>query len=120
MLDRMLGGPSRLFLRCLVAVSLVLLPGARAADVAGAGASGSAKELVQRMLVVEDAEALRKGRYEYLSQERSERTGGKLWTERVVETSAGKLRRLILEDGQVLSGERAQAEAARLAGIAAD
>jgi len=118
----MLGGPSRLSLRCLMSLLLVLLPGTRvwAADVAGAGASGSAKALVQRMLAVEDAEALRKGRYAYLSQERSERTGGRLWTERVVETSVGKLRRLIAEDGQALAGERAKAEAARLAGIAAD
>ena len=89
----------------------------RAADVPQAP---SAKELVQKMLAVEDAEGLRKGRYSYLSQERSERTGGRLWTERVAETSAGKLRRLIAEDGQPLTGGRAAAEEARLAGIAAD
>jgi hypothetical protein len=100
---------------CLLAMSG---PGpVRAADVL---ANTSAKELVKRMLVVEDAEALRMGRYAYLSKERSERTGGKLWTERVVETSMGKVRRLVAEDGQVLMGDRAQAESARLAGIAAD
>jgi hypothetical protein len=82
--------------------------------------NASAKQLVERMLAVEDAEARRKGRYEYLSRERSERTGGRLWTERVVETSAGKLRRLIAEDGQPLAGDRAQAESARLAEIAAN
>jgi hypothetical protein len=90
----------------------------QAADVLSMNAS--ARQLVQRMLAVEDAEALRKGRYEYLSKERSERTGGRLWTERVVETSAGKLRRLIAEDDQALAGARAQAESARLAEIARD
>jgi hypothetical protein len=54
----------------------------------------------------------------YVSEERSERTGGHLWTERVAETQAGKLRMLIAEDGQALTGERAAAERTRLAGIA--
>ncbi|CAN5661420.1 hypothetical protein BH10ACI4_BH10ACI4_26360 [soil metagenome] len=93
--------------------------GVRAA-VADVPANTSPKELVQKMLAVEDAEGLRKGRYIYLSKERSERTGGKLWTERVAETSAGKLRRLIAEDGQPLSEDRVAAENARLAAIAAD
>ncbi len=82
--------------------------------------ASSPKELVQKMLAVEDAEAIRKGHYLYLSKERSERTGGHLWTERVAETNAGKLRRLIAEDGQPLSGDRAAAENTRLAAIAAD
>jgi hypothetical protein len=82
--------------------------------------SGSAQGLVRKMLAVEDVEAIRKGRYIYTSNERSERTGGRLWTERVVETNSGKLRRLIAEDGQPLSPDRLSAEAARLAGIAAD
>lgn len=91
--------------------------GARSADTT---TNPSAKELVQKMLAVEDAEGARKGRYTYLSQERSERTGGRLWTERIAETSAGKLRRLIAEDGQQLTGDRLAAEHARLAAIAAD
>jgi hypothetical protein len=90
------------------------------ATVADVSESGSAQALVRKMLAVEDAEALRKGRYIYTSKERSERTGGRLWTERVAETSAGKLRRLIAEDGQPLSPDRASTESARLAGIAAD
>jgi hypothetical protein len=91
-----------------------------AASFAADTGSGSAQALVRRMLAVEDAEALRKGRFLYLSKERSERTGGRLWTERVVETSAGKVRRLIAEDGQPIAEDRARAEAARLAEIAAD
>jgi hypothetical protein len=88
----------------------------RAADLQSAGA----KDLVQKMVTVENAEALRKGRFEYLSKERSERTGGQLWTERVVETSAGKVRRLVEADGKPLTAEQVAAEKAKLDGIAAD
>ncbi len=72
------------------------------------------------MLAVEDAETARKGRYIYLSKERSERTGGHLWTEWVAETSAGKLRRLVAEDGQPLASDRARDEGTRLTAIVAD
>jgi hypothetical protein len=57
--------------------------------------------------------------YMYVSEERSDRTGGHLWTERVAETSVGKVRLLVAEDGKPLSAERAVAEKARLADIAA-
>jgi hypothetical protein len=80
----------------------------------------AAGQLIQKMVAVEDAEALRRGRYMYLSKERSERTGGRLWTERVVETSVGKVRRLMAEDDQPLTGEREGAERGRLAAIIAD
>jgi hypothetical protein len=55
----------------------------------------------------------------YMSEERSERTGEHLWHERVVETSVGKVRLLLAEDGKPLSPERAAAERARLAEVAA-
>lgn len=105
----------------LVGLLVVAVMGAgrldvRAADVQSAGA----KDLVQKMIEVENAEALRKGRFEYLSKERSERTGGQLWTERVVETSAGKVRLLMAEDGQPLTAERTAAERSKLHAIAAD
>ena len=58
--------------------------------------------------------------YEFTSTERSERTGGHLWTERVVEVSAGRIRLLLAEDGKPLSADRAAAEHARLANIAVD
>ena len=102
---------------CVVTVLAAGRVGVWAADAASAG---SAQALVTKMLAVEDAEAARKGRYIYLSKERSERTGERLWTEWVAETSAGKIRRLVAEDGQPLSGDRAAAEHARLTGIAAD
>jgi hypothetical protein len=71
------------------------------------------------MLKHEDYEATHKGDYMYLSKERSNRTGGHLWTEKVVETSAGKVRMLIAEDGQLISNDRLTAEKARLAEIVA-
>src|ERR1700754_253249 len=58
-------------------------------------------------------------KYMYLSEERSERTGGHLWRERVIETAAGKVRMLLAEDGRPLSPERMAAEKAKLADIAA-
>ena len=118
MVERKLWGTVRLGLVGLVVAAVMSAGrlGVQAADVQSAGA----KDLVQKMIEVENAEALRKGRFEYLSKERSERTGGQLWTERVVETSSGKVRRLIAENGQPLTAEQAAAERAKLSGIAAD
>jgi hypothetical protein len=83
-------------------------------------ANGTAQAIVSKMLNVEEQEALHKGHYLYLSKERSERTGGHLWTEWIAETSAGKIRHLVAEDGQALNETRAAAEKARLEGIAAN
>ncbi len=115
--------PGRLVL--LSALCALILPavdcvGARAAGGSGDVPTGSAPALGEKMVAVENAESIRKGRYSYLSNERSERTGGRLWTERVVETSAGKVRKLIAEDGQPLTGDIAAAESAKLTAIAAD
>lgn len=79
----------------------------------------SLQALVETVVANEDAEVARKGHFAYLSKERSERTGGHLWTERVAETNAGKVRMLIAEDGRALTGDRAAGERARLAEIAA-
>ena len=75
------------------------------------------QDLVLAMLTQE--RAAHHDRYEYLLQERSDRTGGHLWTERVVETSVGHVRLLLAEDGKPLSAAREQQEHARLADIAA-
>lgn len=61
-----------------------------------------------------------KRRFTYTSVERSDRTGGREWTERVVEVPEGKLRYLILEDGNPLSPDRRRREDARLRSIAYD
>ncbi len=57
--------------------------------------------------------------YMYLSEERTDRTGGHLWTERVVETAMGKVRLLIAEDGKPLGMQQQAAEKAKLGDIAA-
>jgi hypothetical protein len=71
------------------------------------------------MLTHEGDPAEHRLKYMYLSEERSERTGGHLWTERVIETEAGKVRLLLAEDGKPLSPERQAAEKAKLKDIAA-
>ena len=80
----------------------------------------SPKEIVNTMLANERYAAEHRDRFMYLSNERSERTGGKLWTERVVETPVGRVRFLIAEDGKPLSAERVEAERKRLAADAAN
>jgi hypothetical protein len=80
----------------------------------------SAKQIVSAMLANEDTAARHKDHYLYLSQERSDRTGGHLWTEKVVETDAGKVRMLIAEDGKPLPPDRVAQERSRLAAIVAD
>ena len=54
--------------------------------------SVSTNALVATMLAHEDYEAAHRGHYMYLSKEWSDRTGGHLWTEKVVETTPGKVR----------------------------
>ena len=74
-------------------------------------------QLVKAMIANEREASNDHERYEYLSNERSDRTCGHLWTERVVETYAGRVRLLLSEDGKPLSADRAQREHARLAHI---
>lgn len=78
------------------------------------------EQLVRAMVAHEDDESAHRDRYEFLSNERSDRTAGHLWTERVVETASGRIRFLVAEDGQPLSSERQQQETARLAEIVAE
>jgi hypothetical protein len=106
---------------CCGLCALLVLP----MRISGAGTAapmdaGSAKQDVAAMLANEDLAAQHKDHYAYMSKERSDRTGGRLWTEKVVETNAGKVRMLLAEDGQPLSPERESAERGRLAQIVAD
>jgi len=84
-----------------------------------AQSSQDARRIVETMLAHENDPAEHQHKYMYLSEERSERTGGHLWQERVVETAVGKVRLLLAEDGRPLSSERLAAEKARLAEIVA-
>src|SRR5580698_5858168 len=71
-------------------------------------------QVVQQMIDNENAAAAHPERYEYISNERSARTGGHLWTERVVETPPGRMRFLLAVDGIPLPPERLQQERARI------
>lgn len=77
-------------------------------------------EVVNAMIAHEDDTAAHRDQYEFLSKERSARTGGHLWTERVVETSFGRVRFLLAVDGTPLNSEQEGAERGRLAEIVAD
>jgi hypothetical protein len=80
----------------------------------------SPNQLVDAMVVQEKDSASKHERYEYLSTETSDRTGGHMWTERVVETGQGKIRFLLAVDGQPLNAAQQQAERDRLKTILAD
>ena len=71
-------------------------------------------QVVRQMIDNENAAAAHPDRYEYISNERSARTGGHLWTERVVETPPGRMRFLLAVDGIPLPPERLQQERARI------
>ena len=98
---------------------LMVLLGLLATGVVRAQGSSDARQIVDTMLAHESDPAEHRNKYMYLCEERSERTGGHLWMERVVETSMGKVRLLLAEDGKPLSAERQAAEKAKLTDIAA-
>lgn len=87
---------------------------------AAAGVGADARQIVATTLSNEDFALQHPNRYAYISEERSDRTGGHLWREKVVETGAGKVRMLLEEDGKPLSPEREAAERGRLAQIVSD
>ncbi len=77
-------------------------------------------QVVRGMIAHEDDDRAHMDQYEFLSRERSDRTGGHVWTERVVETSVGRIRFLLAVDGKPLNAEQVAAERGRLAAIVAD
>ena len=77
-------------------------------------------QVVNAMIAHEEDNSAHKDTYEFLSRERSARTGGRVWTERVVETSFGRVRFLLAVDGKPLNAEQEGAERGRLAEIVAD
>ncbi len=101
-------------------MGLLAQSGVGLAQAAALHLPGSAKQIVAIVVTNENLAALHTDHYAYISHERSERTGGHLWTEKVVETNLGKVRFLLEEDGQPLSLERAAAERRRLAAIVSD
>jgi hypothetical protein len=99
--------------------SAIVLLGMLIAGVVQAQSSDAARRIVETMLQHEGDPGEHRLKYMYLSEERSERTGGHLWKERVVETDMGKVRLLLAEEGKPLSPERMAAEKAKLVDIAA-
>ena len=77
------------------------------------------RALLSTLMNNEQGASAHRGRYTYMSEERSDRTGGHLWLEKVVETVPGRVRMLVAEDGHPLSPDRVAAEKARLAQDAA-
>ena len=74
----------------------------------------TAQQWMSTMIDHENAATNDRGRYIFLNQERSERSGGHVWLEWVAETDWGKVRYLIAEDGKPLSPDRVEKEKARL------
>lgn len=103
-----------------VGVAAVALGMSSGALTAQAAAPMNTNEMVLTLLAHERDATEHKGRYVYMSRERSERTGGRLWTEKVVETKQGKVRMLVAEDGSPLSGDRISQERGRLAAVVKD
>ncbi len=104
----------------LVGLGLVLGPWVR---VASGGVGGGqevniaqldGKGLITLVASRENDASNHRGHYMYLSVERSDRTNGHEWTERVAETAWGKVRYLVAEDGKPLTGERLASERARI------
>ena len=105
-------------LRSIGFAGMLCLHGLVLVQAAAAQSGKTARQVVDAMVTQEGIAEKSLRMFLYVSEERSERTGGHLWTERVAETQAGKLRMLIAEDGQALNGQRAVAEKARLQAIA--
>ncbi len=93
----------------------VWMVGALLLMAAGMARGQDAHTLLTTLLENEQGASAHRGRYSYMNEERSDRTGGKLWTEKVVETPVGRVRLLVAEDGQPLNEARTIAERNRLA-----
>ncbi len=76
--------------------------------------------LIQTMANNEVTARKQEARFSYVAEERSVRTGGHLWKEKVVETDDGPLHRLIAVDGRTLTAGEAKVEADRIGALVAD
>ncbi|MGA8939468.1 MAG: hypothetical protein WB439_09915 [Acidobacteriaceae bacterium] len=102
--------------------------GASGSGASASGSSGSGADaagltplaVVKAMIAHEDDDRAHQDQYEFMSEERSDRTDQHMWTERVVETPFGRVRFLLDVDGKPLSAEQEGVERGRLAAIVAD
>ena len=74
----------------------------------------SAEQMVNQMLQAENAAREMRQHFLYRREERSLRTKGRLWNEVVVETTDGRMHRLLSVDGKPLSASEAKAEDSRI------
>jgi hypothetical protein len=72
------------------------------------------QDVVRLMITNENAAAAKHEHSLYMSNERSDRTGGHVWTEKVIETAPGRIRLLLAVDGKPLPPDRMQQERARI------
>jgi hypothetical protein len=75
------------------------------------------RDMVQSLVAVERQASLRKPPFLYTSSEKSDRTNGHVWTERVADIPQGKLRYLLAVDGHPLPPDRRAEEIARIQSI---
>jgi hypothetical protein len=99
-----------------VAVRLFIV----ALTISGSLAFSQQLSVITKMAANEEAARAQQMQYSYTSEERSVRTGGHLWREKVVETDDGVLRRLIAIDGQLLSPEAKKSEERRIEDLVAN
>lgn len=99
---------------------MLLFPGVGFGQAMASANAPTPMQVVKAMIAHEDDNAAHKDTYEFLSKERSDRTGQHVWTERVVETSFGRVRFLLAVDGRPLNAEQEARERGRLAAIVAD
>lgn len=95
------------------------LPAVLGLPTISAQAQRNLNDVVTQMIANERTAAANKNNYIYTANERSERTGLHLWTERVCETPFGRVRYLLSEDGKPLPPDRIKQEQDRLANDAA-
>ena len=100
-------------------VCLLTISPAVASPATDATVHQPASQIVAAMLQNEAAARKTRHYFSFMSMERSTRTGGHLWKEKVVETPDGVMRRLLEEDGKPLPPVRAAAEDRRVGALAA-
>jgi hypothetical protein len=76
-------------------------------------------DVISKMAANEVAARQHRAHFAYVSEERSTRTGNRLWKEKVVETTDGPLRRLMAIDGRPLTAEETAAEQVRIDNLVA-
>jgi len=77
-------------------------------------------EVIVALISKESAASKARPAYLYTSYERSDRTNGRLWKERVADLPEGRIRMLVEEDGRPLDACRQQAERERVKQIVGD